>query len=272
MSRRTKILTMAILLMAGVAAAMVFRKQPTSVSEDEAPAAPRAVAQHDLLPPPEKPAPTSHLTGRIVSADGSSELQPQAGSAAGGTRFGLSSASPTGVGYSSLRPVDEGTSARGLAGNEGSVFGGNVPGLSYSEVRRHRIADGDTLSGLAVKYLGSADRYREIYEFNRDILSSPELLPIGTELKIPGTASAISSPAPLNGRPMVPVAPRGSASASPTAGAASGTYRVQRNDTLTGIARQVYGDSRRYRELLDANRSQLSRPEDLREGTTLVVP
>ncbi|HEY2147031.1 MAG TPA: LysM peptidoglycan-binding domain-containing protein, partial [Pirellulales bacterium] len=49
----------------------------------------------------------------------------------------------------------------------------------------HRIADGDTLGQLAAHYLGSADRWRELYDFNRDVLTNPELLPIGAELRIP---------------------------------------------------------------------------------------
>lgn len=51
--------------------------------------------------------------------------------------------------------------------------------------RVHTIVDGDTLRGLAQRYLGSADRFLELYEANRDVLPGPELLPIGAELKIP---------------------------------------------------------------------------------------
>lgn len=51
--------------------------------------------------------------------------------------------------------------------------------------RTHIIRDGDTLTYLAEKYLGSAERYLEIYAANRDLLRSPDLLPIGVELKIP---------------------------------------------------------------------------------------
>ncbi|MEX2114956.1 MAG: LysM peptidoglycan-binding domain-containing protein, partial [Pirellulales bacterium] len=53
----------------------------------------------------------------------------------------------------------------------------------------HRIADGDTLSKLAQQYLGRGDRYLEIYDRNRDVLSNPDLLPIGVVLKIPRTAA-----------------------------------------------------------------------------------
>ncbi len=59
-----------------------------------------------------------------------------------------------------------------------------------------------------MRYLGSADRYREIFDLNEDILANPDLLPIGTELKIPAMGSKISTPGSINNRPMVPVAPR----------------------------------------------------------------
>ncbi|MHC4180883.1 MAG: LysM peptidoglycan-binding domain-containing protein [Planctomycetota bacterium] len=52
-------------------------------------------------------------------------------------------------------------------------------------LRTHKIVDGDTLEALASAYLGSADRWLEIYELNRDVLPSPALLPIGVQLKIP---------------------------------------------------------------------------------------
>lgn len=52
----------------------------------------------------------------------------------------------------------------------------------------HRIADGDTLSGLAQRYLGSSKRFTEIFFANRDRLASPDLLPIGVELRIPASS------------------------------------------------------------------------------------
>ena len=60
--------------------------------------------------------------------------------------------------------------------------------------RTHRIIDGDTLAGLAQRYLGSPGRAREIFDANRNVLSDPKLLPIGAELKIPSTDSQQSPP------------------------------------------------------------------------------
>ena len=61
--------------------------------------------------------------------------------------------------------------------------------------RTHKIVDGDTLSRLAQRYLGSADRYQQIYEANRDVLRSPDLLPIGKVLRLPDPADrSVRSP------------------------------------------------------------------------------
>ena len=54
----------------------------------------------------------------------------------------------------------------------------------------HKIIDGDSLALLAERYLGSASRAMEIYEANRNILTYPEILPIGAELKIPRAEQA----------------------------------------------------------------------------------
>jgi len=71
----------------------------------------------------------------------------------------------------------------------------------------HKIRDGDTLSTLAQHYLGAAARAGEIFDANRNILSNPELLPIGVELKIPPREQPQEPE-----RPLVPITPR-----SPTA-------------------------------------------------------
>ena len=49
----------------------------------------------------------------------------------------------------------------------------------------HRVQNGDTLSMLAERYLGDAGRERDIYDLNRSILASPDLLPLGQWLRIP---------------------------------------------------------------------------------------
>jgi nucleoid-associated protein YgaU len=55
-------------------------------------------------------------------------------------------------------------------------------------VELHTIRDGDTLHSLAQKYLGDAGQADLLYRLNRDLLPSPEMLPIGARLRIPRAA------------------------------------------------------------------------------------
>jgi nucleoid-associated protein YgaU len=54
-----------------------------------------------------------------------------------------------------------------------------------AEETQHYVVDGDTLALLAERYLGDAERAGEIFAVNRDVLTSPDLLPIGAVLRIP---------------------------------------------------------------------------------------
>lgn len=56
--------------------------------------------------------------------------------------------------------------------------------VSGKRVIRHRIRDGDTLQALAARYLGDPNRYREIYERNKDRLPSAEVLPLNLTIEI----------------------------------------------------------------------------------------
>lgn len=74
--------------------------------------------------------------------------------------------------------------------DEGDTFGDRNSAAEHATApaagtSRHVVVDGDTLSTLASRYLGRAEAYLEIFELNRDVLASPDLLPIGAVLKIP---------------------------------------------------------------------------------------
>lgn len=58
--------------------------------------------------------------------------------------------------------------------------------------RRHRIVEGDTLKQLAEKYLGSRERYLDIFQANSDVLFDPRLIPIGVEILIPERTTAVA--------------------------------------------------------------------------------
>ncbi len=77
-----------------------------------------------------------------------------------------------------------------------------------SGATRHVVTDGDTLTSLAQQYLGRADAYLEIYNYNRDVLSTPDLLPIGAVLKIPPAGGGLTHVPSNTSAALVPVPPR----------------------------------------------------------------
>jgi nucleoid-associated protein YgaU len=51
--------------------------------------------------------------------------------------------------------------------------------------REHVVEAGDTLSAIALQYYGTASRWREILNANRDVLRDERRLSVGLALKIP---------------------------------------------------------------------------------------
>jgi LysM repeat protein len=70
---------------------------------------------------------------------------------------------------------------------------GNVAGISEVEAEVtegpepvfHTVAKGETLSAIAKKTLGNANRYNDIFEANRPMLSHPDKIYPGQMLRIP---------------------------------------------------------------------------------------
>ena len=73
---------------------------------------------------------------------------------------------------------------------------GNVEGVAAVEDDAadaavfHTVEKGDTLSAIAKKTLGSANRYMEIFEANKPMLSHPDKIYVGQTLRIPQDTAA----------------------------------------------------------------------------------
>ncbi len=52
----------------------------------------------------------------------------------------------------------------------------------------------------------------------------------------------------------------------------SATYTIAPGDSLSLIARRVYGDATKWKVILDANKDRLAHPQDLKVGMELTIP
>lgn len=278
MSAKPKVVLAAMVVLFGVVGALCFRKAPPPAAPAPATATLEVPTPAAAAAAPATPAPAvSQLLGRIdpVEVDDATggPLDPiPAGvrpNARAGDPYQEMPAGPPWSGFEHDQASIEARMASIRSGDSGALDEAPPP-----RRRTHRVSDGDTLTSLALRYLGRSDRFQEIYAANQDVLSSPDVLPIGTLLKIP---DGNTPPAPFTPGPMVEIssdalrAAREGAPPAPTAAGAR-TYRVQAHDTLSAIARHFYGDANRYRDVLEANRDKLRQPEDLREGMELIVP
>lgn len=66
---------------------------------------------------------------------------------------------------------------------------------SADTMRTYTVVSGDSLSKIARQFYGSANRWPEIFDANRDQLSNPDLIHPGQVLRIPPDTDAGPEPA-----------------------------------------------------------------------------
>jgi LysM repeat protein len=129
----------------------------------------------------------------------------------------------------------------------------------------YTIASGDTLAGISQRLYGDARYASAIEAANQGI--NPRALKIGQQIVIPDKTAVVRPPA----APAV-VAPGAPTPAAPAAPQTK-VYEVQKNDTLIGVARRIYGDAAMYRKIYEANQDILTSPNaTLRVGQRLRLP
>ncbi len=67
-----------------------------------------------------------------------------------------------------------------------------------SQIRIHTVKPGETLSEIAIRYLGTSRKYQEIFKLNRDQLRSPNDIREGMKLRIPVYQTPNSVPQSAN--------------------------------------------------------------------------
>ncbi|HGG59959.1 MAG TPA: peptidoglycan-binding protein LysM [Gammaproteobacteria bacterium] len=72
--------------------------------------------------------------------------------------------------------------ARGVEMVDASAVVGAQPSM---EIEYYVIQKGDTLSGIAKKFLGNAMDYPKIFEANREVIKDPDLIFPGQKIRIP---------------------------------------------------------------------------------------
>jgi hypothetical protein len=224
MSRqRLKIFAAGVILAVGFAVALVFFRQVGGQRQGAAAKTTDVVLRQSFDPRAEDDGATPHLSGRIEpatavpvasapAAQAAPALPPPVAatpaSIAPSPNAPLATTPPTmAEDFQSAMPTGEAagfpTDPFQVAGERPAPAPRRKPG--QPQYRRHVIRDGDTLAGLAERYLGSSSRKAEILALNRDTLRVSDELPIGAVLRIPaGSAKPAMSVAPIAAPTLTP--------------------------------------------------------------------
>jgi len=186
----------------------------------------RSTAPADLAPPPRRPGGIGMIAARLVAA--ALVLLPVT------MRPSPAVAAPALRAMTPATLVVDELPTGGPVTMRPSIGARTAPPAGASASALVRVADGDTLRGLARRHLGDAERWREIYELNRDRpqqggarLLSPSTLASGWLVMLPADAR-VDGPANPPGAPTGPAAP-----SVPAA-----TVTVEAGDTLWDLAHE----------------------------------
>ncbi len=134
-----------------------------------------------------------------------------------------------------------------VVGNVQGIVQVDDSGMSVKATERpvepsvmHTVAKGDTLSLIAKRYYGIIMAYETIGEANTPPVENVDKIEPGWVLRIPPIAGIF--------------------------------YTSKTGDTLSGIAKTMYGDLKLYPLIFDANVDVLTSPDVLKPGTELLIP
>jgi nucleoid-associated protein YgaU len=160
-------------------------------------------------------------------------------------------------------------------------------------MKRHDVHEGDSIFGIARQYYGDGKLWEKVREYNKDRVGPKGELREGVTLLLPpkevllgkpytGPAAPATAPtdaakpgAKPSSDPTKPVKPDTRVVDAGGAGGAGATplvkeYTIQSGDTLASVAKKTLGSSKRWPELVDANKGL--DPESLSVGAKIRIP
>ncbi len=139
---------------------------------------------------------------------------------------------------------------------------------------KYIVKSGDSPARIAKRQLGSESRVNEILALNPGL--NPKNLKVGQELILPAGAAPVVAQTPAQpvaaaAKPAGPSTAKPVAASAPKASSKGGrSYKVQKGDTLSAIARRELGSASRAKDIQSMNPGL--DPAKLKVGQTIQLP
>ena len=158
----------------------------------------------------------------------------------------------------------------GISGTPGPTPSGGTPIAG----RQIKAEEGDTVTKLALKYMGANTRANRdaIIKANPSMTPDGHLVISGRTYIIPGAAPATPTIATANPPATPAPQPVQKPAPAPTPAPAANLYTVKENDSLWKIASEQLGSGARYTEIRDLNPDVLKGSDNVHIGMRLKLP
>lgn len=159
--------------------------------------------------------------------------------------------------------------------------------VSNGPLLSHEVVKGDNLTKISSKYYGDKSLWPLLQSYNTGRIAADGMVRQGTTLLIPpkdvltGRARLAADVKAVPAKAVVaeprkpagqPAAEKPAKESKPAAKPAPRTYTVKSGDTLGKIAQRHLGASKRWREILDLNKSKLDDENSIQVGMVLALP
>lgn len=104
----------------------------------------------------------------------------------------------------------------------------------------HEVSKGDTLSLIAKRYYGIIMAYPEIEKANQPLIANADLIDVGWIIRVPAIEGI--------------------------------RYTIAKGDTLSGVAKTMYGDPKKYTVIAEANKAIIPNPDAVSPGLEVKIP
>jgi len=139
-------------------------------------------------------------------------------------------------------------------------------GVDPRDITRHNVQPDETLWGIASKYYGDGNLYKQLAEFNRGRVGEGGAVHPGVTILVP-TKSVLLGERSTNTPATATPTP-----ATKPAGGKVWTYTVKKGDTLGLIAQRELGTVKRMQEILDLNKDKIDNADEIRLDMELKMP
>ncbi|MHC4663807.1 MAG: LysM peptidoglycan-binding domain-containing protein [Planctomycetota bacterium] len=132
-----------------------------------------------------------------------------------------------------------------------------APEPAQRPLHKYKVEPGNSFWTIAQKFYGDGNKWRKVFEANKDKIPTAEGLRAGMTIVIPDLESDAGVGAAVSEAALVETGRK--------------IHIVKRGETLSDIARQYYGNAN-YRPILDANADRIPDKNRLSIGVQLIIP